>query len=77
MKTFTLTYESNYPGILTGYAAEGITSKGIISLRGVSLDKERTERWAAEDNKMVPFYDSTWDCMVYHVRVVEVHIFAK
>ena len=75
MKTFTLTYESEYEGIITGYIAQGITSKGIISMRGVSLNKERTERWAAEDNKKAPFYDATWDCMVYHVRVAEVTIF--
>lgn len=77
MKTFTLDYESNYEGIITGYNTEGITSKGIISIRGISLNKERTERWAKEDNEKVPFYDATWECMIYRVRVVEVHIFTK
>lgn len=75
MKTFTLDYESNYEGIITGYDTEAITSKGIISIRGISLNKERTERWAKEDNERAPFYSETWECVVYHVRVIEVHIF--
>lgn len=75
MKTFTLQYESNYESMMSGYITEAVTSKGIISLRGINLKKERAERWAAEDNAKAPYWDENWQCTVYHVRVVETTIF--
>lgn len=70
----TITIQSEFSSMFNAYETMAVTSKGVIRVRCIYLDKERANRWAEEDNKHVPYYDETHECTIYHVQVNEITI---